>query len=287
MVMSIMSFADEGRVTRVGMILSNDKNPFFQEMREGAVEKARSSGIALEVTTAEDSPVKELNEIRRFIEEGVDVLILNPTNSHAVARGVILANEAKIPVITLDRESVRGDVISHIGSNNLSGGKLLARYMVTELGREAKIVEIEGNVDTTASVNRGRGFNQVAMGNLKIIIRENGEFQRDRAYRIMKRLLEEEPVIEGVFAHNDEMALGVVEAIDESRRENIFVVGYDGTQEAQKAVKEGKMTATIKQNPYEMGYIGVETAIKVVNKEWVNRKIDIGVYLIDKETLTK
>jgi len=287
MVIGLISYGEEVRTIKVGMILSNNENPFFQEMREGAVERARSAGVLIEVTTAEDSPVKELHEIRRFIEEGVDVLILNPTNSHAVARGVILANEAKIPVITLDRESVRGDVISHIGSNNLNGGKLLARYMVTELGREAKVVEIEGNIDTTASVNRGRGFNQVAMGNLKIIIREDAEFQRDRAYRIMKRLLEEEAVIEGVFAHNDEMALGVIRAIGESRRENIFVVGYDGTEEALKAIKEGKMAATIKQNPYEMGYIGVETAVKVVNKEWVNRKIDIGVYLIDKETLTK
>jgi len=287
MVIGLISYGEEVRTIKVGMILSNNENPFFQEMREGAVERARSAGVLLEVVAAEDSPVKELHEIRRFIEEGVDVLILNPTNSHAVARGVILANEAKIPVITLDRESVRGDVISHIGSNNLNGGKLLARYMVTELGREAKVVEIEGNIDTTASVNRGRGFNQVAMGNLKIIIREDAEFQRDRAYRIMKRLLEEEAVIEGVFAHNDEMALGVIRAIGESRRENIFVVGYDGTEEALKAIKEGKMAATIKQNPYEMGYIGVETAVKVVNKEWVNRKIDIGVYLIDKETLTK
>ena len=283
---NIISFGRNDKPVRVGMILSNLENPFFQEMKEGAMERARSGGISLEVTSADDSPVKELHEIRRFIDEEVDVVILNPANSHAVARGVILCNEAKIPVITLDRESIRGDVISHIGSNNLNGGKILARYLVDELGREAEIIELEGRADTTASVNRGRGFNQVAMGNLNIMMREDAEFEREKGYEIMKRILVEEPIIEGVFAHNDESALGAIKAIKESGR-SIPVVGFDGTAEAIEAIKNGELMATVKQNPYDMGYIGMETAIKVTNKEWVNRKIDIGVYLTTKETLPK
>jgi len=285
-VISMVTFGRDISEIRVGMILTNFENPFFQEMKEGAVERARRDNIFLEIVSSEDSPVRELHEIRRFIDERVDVIIVTPTNSHAVSRGVALANEAKIPVITLDRESVRGDVASHIGSNNLLGGNLAAGYLQMRLGRGAKIVELQGNSETTASVNRSRGFDQGAMGDLDIMLRENAAFKRENSYEIMKRVLREEIDVDGVFAHNDESALGAVQAVEESGRD-IVVVGFDGIEEAEKAIEEGRMAATIKQNPYEMGYIGVESAIKLSQGQWVNRKIDVGVYLIDKKPLTK
>ena len=286
MIINIAAFGREVPKVRVGMVLSNLENPFFKEIEEGALERARREDISIEVASADDSPVRELQEIRRFIGEGVDVLIINPTNSHAVSRGVILANEAGIPVITLDRESVRGDVASHIGSNNLLGGNLAAGYLKVKLGRGAKVVELQGNSETTASVNRSRGFDQGALGNLDIILRENAAFKRENSYEIMKRVLREEIDVDGVFAHNDESALGAVKAIEESGRD-VVVVGFDGTDEAEEAILKGRMDATVKQNPYEMGYMGVESAIKLTRKQWVNRKIDVGVYLIDRKTLTK
>ncbi len=286
MIINIAAFGREVPKVRVGMVLSNLENPFFKEIEEGALERARREDISIEVASADDSPVRELQEIRRFIREGVDVLIINPTNSHAVSRGVILANEAGIPVITLDRESVRGDVASHIGSNNLLGGNLAAGYLKVKLGRGAKVVELQGNSETTASVNRSRGFDQGALGNLDIILRENAAFKRENSYEIMKRVLREEIDVDGVFAHNDESALGAVKAIEESGRD-VVVVGFDGTDEAEEAILKGRMDATVKQNPYEMGYMGVESAIKLTRKQWVNRKIDVGVYLIDRKTLTK
>ncbi len=286
MIVNIMAFGRENPKVRIGMVLSNLENPFFKEMEEGALERARRDDVSVEVVSAEDSPVRELQEIRRFIDEGVDVLIVNPTNSHAVSRGVILANEAGIPVITLDREAVRGDVASHIGSNNLLGGNLAAGYLRENLERGAKIVELQGNTETTASVNRSRGFEQGALGGLRIILRENADFKRENSYEIMKRVLREEIDVDGVFAHNDESALGALRAVEESGRD-VVVVGFDGTDEAEEAILQGRMAATVKQNPYEMGYMGVESAIKLTRKQWVNRKIDVGVYLIDRKTLTK
>ncbi len=286
MIVNIMVFGRETPKIRIGMVLSNLENPFFKEMEEGALERARRDSVSVEVVSAEDSPVRELQEIRRFIEEGVDVLIVNPTNSHAVSRGVILANEAGIPVITLDREAVRGDVASHIGSNNLLGGNLAAGYLKESLDRGSKIVELQGNTETTASLNRSRGFEQGALGALNIILRENADFKRENSYEIMKRVLREEIDVDGVFAHNDESALGALRAVEESGRD-VVVVGFDGTDEAEEAILQGRLDATVKQNPYEMGYMGVESAIKLTRKQWVNRKIDVGVYLIDKETLTK
>ena len=286
MIINIAVFGREIPEIRIGMVLSNLENPFFQEIKEGALERARRDNVSIEVISADDSPVKELHEIRRFVEEGVDILVVNPTNSHAVSRGVLLANEAGIPVITLDRESVRGDVASHIGSNNLLGGNLAAEYLRMKLGRGAKVVELQGNSETTASVNRSRGFDQGSQGALDITLRENAAFKRENSYEIMKRVLREEIDVDGVFAHNDESALGAVKAIEESGRE-IVVVGFDGTDEAEEAILQGRMAATIKQNPYEMGYMGVESAIKITRKQWVNRKIDVGVHLIDKKDLSK
>jgi ribose transport system substrate-binding protein len=286
MIVNVMAFGRETSKVRIGMVLSNLENPFFKEMEEGALERARRDNVSVEVVSAEDSPVRELQEIRRFIDEKVDVLIVNPTNSHAVSRGVILANEAGIPVITLDREAVRGDVASHIGSNNLLGGNLAAGYLKENLDRGAKIVELQGNTETTASLNRSRGFEQGSLGELRIILRENANFKREHSYEIMKRVLREEIDVDGVFAHNDESALGALRAVEESGRD-VVVVGFDGTDEAEEAIIQGRLAATVKQNPYEMGYMGVESAIKLTKKQWVNRKIDVGVYLIDKKTLTK
>lgn len=286
MIVNVMAFGRETPKVRIGMVLSNLENPFFKEMEDGALERARRDNVSVEVVSAEDSPVRELQEIRRFIDEKVDVLIVNPTNSHAVSRGVILANEAGIPVITLDREAVRGDVASHIGSNNLLGGNLAAGYLKENLDRGAKIVELQGNTETTASLNRSRGFEQGSLGELRIILRENADFKREHSYEIMKRVLREEIDVDGVFAHNDESALGALRAVEESGRD-VVVVGFDGTDEAEEAIIQGRLDATVKQNPYEMGYMGVESAIKLTKKQWVNRKIDVGVYLIDKKTLTK
>jgi len=270
---------------KMGMILSSSRNPFFVEMRDGAVERAKKSNINLEIVYSEDSPVKELREIKRLIEKEVDLVIINPANSHAASRGILLLNEAKIPVITVDREVVRGEVESHIGSNNILGGTLAGNYLLEKLGRGANIIELQGNYDTTASANRSLGFNQISISNFSKVFRKNGRFERERSYTLVKRVLAEEPEIDGIFAHNDESALGALQAVEESGRD-ILIVGFDGTDEADEAVKEGKLGATIKQNPYEMGYMAVESGIKKLKKEWINKRIDVNVQLIEKETLT-
>lgn len=282
---NILLSGEELQEIKMGMILSSSENPFFIEMREGAVERAKQSNINLEIVYSEDSPVKELREIKRFIEKEVDLVIINPANSHAASRGILLLNEARIPVITVDREVVRGEIESHIGSNNIMGGTLAGNYLLENLGRGARVIELQGDYNTTASANRSLGFNQVSMSNFSKVFRKNGRFERERSYTLVKRVLSEESEIDGVFAHNDESALGALQAVEESGRD-ILVVGFDGTAEAEKAIKEGRLGATVKQNPYEMGYLGVETGIKKLKKEWINKRIDVGVYLIEKETLT-
>lgn len=284
LMVNILAIGKEVSEMKIGMILSDSENPFFVEMREGATERAKQSGVDLEIVYSEDSPVKELREIKRFIEEKKDLIIVNPANSHASSRGIILLNESKVPVITLDREVLRGDVETHIGSNNLLGGSIAGNYLIENLNKRAVVVELQGNYDTTASANRSLGFNQVSLGYFSKVLRKNGRFERDRSYEVMKRILSEEAYIDGVFAHNDESALGALKAVEESGR-NILVVGFDGIGEAEEAVEAGRLGATVKQNPYEMGYLGVESGIKKLKKEWINKKIDVGVHLIEKEPL--
>ncbi|HAS79829.1 MAG TPA: ribose ABC transporter substrate-binding protein RbsB [Fusobacteriaceae bacterium] len=265
---------------KVGLVISTLNNPFFVDLKEGAEDEAKKLDMEIIVLDSQNDPAKELSNVEDLIVRKVDVILINPTDSDAVYRAVRSANRAKLPVITLDRGANRGEVVTHIASDNTAGGRIAGEFILKKLGKNAKIVELEGIPGTTAARDRGKGFNEVAKGNLDVVGRQAADFDRTKGLNVMENMIQAQPKIDGVFAHNDEMALGALRAIGNNK--NILVVGFDATDDAKKSVKKGEMAATVAQQPRLIGSQGIETANKIIQEEKTPKYIPVELQLITK-----
>ena len=231
------------------MVVSTLNNPFFVSLKEGAEQKAKDMGMELVVLDSQNDPAQELANVEDLLTQGVSLILINPTDSDAVGNAIIAANNKNVPVVTLDRGANQGEVVSHIASDNVAGGVMAGEHIVSLLGGKGKVVELEGIAGTSAARDRGQGFNDAIAGTeIEVVAKQVADFDRTQGLSVMENILQAQPEIDAVFAHNDEMALGAQKAIEASGRE-IIIVGFDATDDAVAAVKEGKMSATVAQQP--------------------------------------
>lgn len=224
---------------------------------------------------------KQASDVEDLIQQGVDLILINPTDSEAVVATVEAANAADIPVITVDRSSEGGDVVAHIASDNIAGGELAGEYLLGLVGEGAQVVELEGIAGSSAARDRGEGFNNIANGKLEVVAKQTANFNRAEGLTVMENILQGNPDVKAVFAHNDEMALGALEAI-EAAGKDILVVGFDATGDAVKSVEDGKLAGTIAQKPDLIGQKAVEAAMKSLKGEKVEASIPVELELIKK-----
>jgi ribose transport system substrate-binding protein len=267
---------------KIGLSISTLNNPFFVSLKEGAEKAAKEEGVELIVVDAQNDSAKQINDIEDLIQQDVDLILVNPTDSSAVTSAIESANSANIPVITVDRSADGGKVVTHIASDNVAGGKMAGEFIVEQLKNGGNIVELEGIPGSSAARERGEGFHQVIdkASNVKVVAKQAADFDRAKGLSVMENILQSHKDIQAVFAHNDEMALGALEALEARGMKDVIVVGFDATEDAVKAVKEGKMAATVAQKPELIGESGVKTALKVLNGEKVDKFIPIPLELV-------
>ena len=267
----------------IGFAISTLDNPFFVDLKDGAEAKAAELGVTLRVLDAQDDPARQLAGIEDLIARGVDLILVNPTDSAAVVPAILAANRAGIPIITVDRAAEGGEVVTHIASDNVLGGRMAGEFIAELLGGKGKVVELEGIPGTNAARERGQGFNEIITQypEIEVVARQEAGFDRARGLTVMENILQAQPEIDAVFCHNDEMALGAIIAIEAAgRAAEIQVVGFDATDDAVKAVQEGRMRAPIAQQPRLMGQLGVEYAVKVLQGEAVEKFIPVALELV-------
>ncbi|WP_421101506.1 ribose ABC transporter substrate-binding protein RbsB [Sporosarcina psychrophila] len=266
---------------KIGFSISTLNNPFFVTLSEGAKEQAKEMDATLTVIDAQDDAAKQASDVEDLIQQGVDLILINPTDSSAVVAAVESANNAGIPVITVDRSSEGGDVVSHIASDNKAGGELAGQFLAELVGDGAKVVELEGIAGSSAARDRGMGFNEIVKGKLDIVAKQTANFNRAEGLTVMENIMQANPDIKGVFAHNDEMALGALEAIEAAGKE-VKVVGFDATDDAVKSVEAGKLAGTVAQKPDLIGKKAVEAAVLSLKGETVEASIPVELELIKK-----
>lgn len=266
----------------LALAVSTLDNPFFVTLKEEAEKKAQELGYKLVVLDSQNDPAKELANVEDLAVRGAKVLLINPTDSDAVGNAVAIANKKNIPVITLDRGANKGDVVSHIASDNVAGGKMAGDFIAEKVGKNAKVIQLEGIAGTSAARERGEGFKQTVEANgFALLASQPADFDRTKGLNVMENLLASHSAAKAVFAQNDEMALGALRAIKAAGKD-ILVVGFDGTDDAVKAVQGGKLAATIAQQPEKIGELGVETADKVLKGEKVEAQIPVPLKVISK-----
>jgi ribose transport system substrate-binding protein len=265
----------------IALVVSTLNNPFFVSMKDGAQKEADKLGYNLVVLDSQNNPAKELANVQDLTVRGTKLMLINPTDSDAVGNAVAMANQAKIPVITLDRQATKGVVASHVASDNAFGGKMAGDYIAKKLGENAKVIELEGIAGTSVARERGKGFAQAAeKHHFQILASQPADFDRTKGLNVMQNLLTAHQDVQAVFAQNDEMALGALRALQTAGKTDVLVVGFDGTEDGIKAVNSGKMGATVAQRPEQIGVIGVQTADKVLKGEKVPAVIPVDLKLV-------
>ena len=275
------SAALPGAVT-VGLSISTMNNPFFVALRDGAQAEAQAVGINLITVDAQNDAAKQIAGVEDLIQKKVPVILLNPTDSDAVANVVREATAAGIKVISLDRAVNGAQVSSHIASDNGAGGRIAGEFLLRKLGGKGNLVELEGIPGSSAARERGKGFESAIAGkpSVKLVTEQPANFDRAQGLSVMENILQGNKDIQGVFAQNDEMALGAQRAIEEAGLKNVAIVGFDATPDAVAAVKAGKLAATVQQKPELIGKLGVDTAKLLIDGKPVDRNIPVPLALI-------
>jgi len=245
----------------IGLAISmTDETPFFVSLKAGIEESAARLNVDVITTYADEDPVVQSEQIIEMADRGIDALLLNPVND-SVIPAVEEISERGIPVLTIDRAIHSSRIICHIASDNFSGGRMAGDYLAEALHRSGRIVEIMGTEGSSAAFERGQGFREAINNHpdIQIVSAFCAEFSKELAMEKFTVLLEEHSDIDGVFAHNDDMILGAIEAARLVGIEGILFVGFDAIDEAIIAVESGDLLATVAQRPTEMGRLGVET----------------------------
>lgn len=270
----------------IGFAVSTINNPFFVAMANGVKQEAAQEGVKVIVDNGNNDPSTQLNQVQDFIQQKVNAIILNPTDSQGLASAVAAANKAKIPVVTLDRSVSSGDVSCFIASDSVQAGKMAADEIIKALNGSGKVVELQGIIGTSAERDREQGFDQeiaTAKG-VQVVAKQTANFDRSKALNVMQNILQANPDIKGVFAQNDEMALGALKAIQQSNKTGIAIVGIDGEKEAVDNVQKGLFYADIAQQPIQEGVLGVQNALKLAKGESVPTTVASPLQLVEKGT---
>ncbi|MEN2767822.1 ribose ABC transporter substrate-binding protein RbsB [Ornithinibacillus xuwenensis] len=270
---------------KIGLSVSTLNNPFFVTLRDGAEAAAKEAGYEIVVSDAQDDPSTQLSDIEDLLQQDIDVLLVNPVDSDAIVSAVELANDAGVPVITVDRSAAGGEIVTHIASDNVAGGEMAGEFIAEKLGNEGNIVELEGIPGASATRERGEGFHNIvdAIDGIEVVANQTANFDRSEGLTVMENIIQSTDGINAVFAHNDEMALGALEALDaQGLLEDVIVVGFDATDDAVAAVDEGRLDATIAQQPALIGEYAVDAAGKVVSGETVEEFIPVELELVSQ-----
>jgi ribose transport system substrate-binding protein len=277
-----------GGGARIGLSVSTLNNPFFVTLRDGAQSAADEAGAELIVSDAQNDTAQQQDDIQNFVTQQVNVILVNPVDSDAVVPAIEAANQANIPVIALDRGASGGELATTIASDNVQGGNLAGEELIRLVG-SGSVAQLEGTPGADPARDRGQGFQDAidAQSTVEIVASQSANFDRAEGLNVAENILQANPDIAGIFAQNDEMALGAVQALGDNAGDDVKVVGFDAIEDALSAIQDGTMNATVAQQPAEIGSLGVENAIRVVNGESVEENIPVEVQLVTPENVSE
>lgn len=268
----------------IGFSQATQQSPFYVELKEGAEAAAEESGAELYFADADGDVTKQNDDILDLITRQVDVLLINPVDPEGVQAGITAAEADGIPVVTVDRPVPEG-ATAHVGRDNVAMGELVGELVAEELGEDGgTIIEIRGDAGGAVSRDRSDGFHSALEDNPDIEIVEGpySDYIRSNAVTAMQDLIQTNSDAAAVYAHNDDMAMGALQVLEENGRDDVLVAGVDGLMEAVEAIAEGgPYLATALNDPIALGETAVETVRQVHEGEDVPAEIDAGTEPID------
>lgn len=289
---SAPSASSSGGTKKMAIVVSTMNNPWFVVLAETAQARAKELGYDTTLFDSQNDRAKESSHFDNIIAAKFDAVLFNCTDSDGSIQAVRRAKEAGVPVFCMDREINANDAaVSQVLSDNHSGCEKLGQYFVTRIGEKGKYAEILGIVGDNNTTARSKGFHSVVdqYPDLKMVAQQSGDFDRAKGLNVMTGMLQAQPDIAAVFCGNDAMAMGAIQALNSAgKADKVLVFGFDGSDEAVKAVADGKLAATVMQYPKTMAKTAAESADKYIKGDrGLKQKIPVAVDLVTKENVAK
>ncbi|CAG9187352.1 sugar ABC transporter substrate-binding protein [Cupriavidus pinatubonensis] len=270
---------------RIAVFTKNQTNPYFQVLRQGADSAAKSMNARIThyIPTKPDSIPEQMSQIEDVIVKKADAVVFVPVDYKAMGPGVKKINAANIPVVNVTDRSDVGNFVSFVGASDYDLGLKTATYLFKTMGGKGNVVVLEGIKGSLTNVDRIRGVQDAlkAFPGIKVVASQPANYQRLQALQVMENLMQSFPKIDAVFAANDAMAIGAIEALEGANRKAL-VTGINGTKEAIDAIKAGTLLATGDYNGFVQGCLGTMAAIRKLRGQPVKQDIVLPATVIDK-----
>ena len=281
---------------RLGVVIKGLDNPFFAAMQEGVLAAAhdRKADVRLSAASGLEDTSGQASKLEALIAEKLDCYVVNPISQSNLAQALSHVPQGS-PIVNIDSpvgaDEARAlgiDISTYIGTDNEAAGGLAADTMADLVSRGASVGVIGGISGDATSAARIDGFRSSARGRFDPLGPVSADWDERKAMLAARTLLRDEPGITGFFAANDQMALGVAQAVaDAGRKGRVAVVGVDGIQEALEAVERGAMSATVSQYPYTIGSLGVEACLAAASGESLPAKVDAPIQVVTRRNVAR
>src|SRR4051812_33646195 len=263
----------------IGVTLLTQTHTFYKELEDALRKEAAAQNLDLIVVACEMDPAKQAAQVEDFVAQKVDAILAAPCDSDAIVNNLASPSNAGIPVFTVDIAAKGGRIISHIASDNTEGGRLAARTLASLLNNKGNVIIID-HPEVASVQDRTKGFDEEIKKHpgITVVGRPTASGQRARAMAVMEDMLQAHRDINGVFAINDDSALGALSVLDAAGRSDVVIVGFDATVEAQEAIRKGgPLKADIMQYPTKLGTTSIDIIAQHLAGEPVPRSVPVAV----------
>jgi simple sugar transport system substrate-binding protein len=258
---------------------------------ESIKSEAAQRGVTLKFSDAQGKQENQIKAVRGFIAQGVDAIILAPVVETGWEPVLKEAKRSNIPVVLVDRGiQVEDDSLyaTLIASDFVAEGRMAAEWLAKKVDGQAIIIELQGTPGAAPAIDRQKGFAEVigTHPGMKIIASQSGDFRRSGGKEVTEALLKVHPTVTAVYAHNDDMALGAIQALEEAGKkpgQEVTVVSIDGVTGAFEAMSAGKLNCTVECNPL-LGPMAFDAVEKAVQGEALTKKTVVPDRVFGMET---
>lgn len=275
-----------GEQYEIAFSLKTVTNDAFQSGIADAIQKnVEAAGHKFTLVTAGDETAvsTQVTQIEDLIAKGVDALIVNPMDANAVIPALQKAKEAGIPVVLVDSTIAEGNedlYITYVGTDNYNAAKIGAEVLTEKLGNTGKVIIVRGANGNSVGDARVEGFKAGLGDGIEIVGEQPGDWSNDVAKQVTENMLQANPEVDGLFTASDVMLDGILQAMDDAKREGIQIMSFDGSADGIDLIQEGLVLGTMAQFPDHMGQIAVETLVGVLDGKTdaasVEKYIDSG-----------
>jgi ribose transport system substrate-binding protein len=275
---------------RIGLAVANLQADFFNQIKQSVTREAAKQGVEVVVADARGDAATQVNQIEDFVTKKVDAIVYIPAGATAAGVPVKDAKKAGIPIIAVDRNPPDEPANTFIASDSVAAARTLGEHVAKETGGEGQVAILQGQIGTTPEIDRNKGFDEALSKHpgLQVVAKQPADWDQDKGFTIAQNMLQVHPDISVFFGRADAMALGAAQAVRVANvGHKVTIVGFDGDFAGLRAVRDGKIDATMTQQTQRMGRMAVTTARALMDGKHVSEEQLLPAFLTTKADAAK